>query len=256
MFESSQQQQQHQKQQTLQFWRNSDKVAKNLNQNNNALTQQQYHQQQYINSLINNNIEVPAHLAQPQPQQPQVPVQQYHQPQPTQMQFVDTYVPSAAATPAAATPQPPVLPEQHVVVAEKKNESKNYIYANGYPIIYNNPLPQPHPAQVVIAPVPAPVVPVVPVGPYPVQQPIVSAQGDVIVENTIGGIPFDCRGRPTGHWRDTRFCDIFHACVHGYQRKTYACPIVGERTYFDEITKRCEFVSKNPIGCATNVFLK
>jgi hypothetical protein len=137
-----------------------------------------------------------------------------------------------------------------------KNESKNYIYANGYPIIYNNPLPQPHPAQVVIAPVPAPVVPVVPVGPYPVQQPIVSAQGDVIVENTIGGIPFDCRGRPTGHWRDTRFCDIFHACVHGYQRKTYACPIVGERTYFDEITKRCEFISKNPLGCTVNVFLK
>ena len=51
-------------------------------------------------------------------------------------------------------------------------------------------------------------------------------------------IPFNCLGRPTGHYRDSRFADIFHACVYGSQRKTYACPIVGERTYFDEITKR------------------
>lgn len=160
--------------------------------------------------------------------------------------------------------------QQHQVVSERKTtqpESKNYVYANGYPILVNNPpvvsvaVPQPGPV-VVAAPaplpvaVPAPAVVPVPVGAYPIQQPVVSSQGDIIIENTIGGIPFDCRGRPTGHWRDTRFCDIFHACVHGYQRKTYACPIVGERTYFDEITKRCEFVSRNPAGCAVNVFLK
>jgi hypothetical protein len=166
--------------------------------------------------------------------------------------IADSYIPQ---------PQPP-MPSQEMQITpesnsiqDKKVQSNNYLYANGYPVIYSNPLPQPPPPppQVILAPVPAPVVPV---GPYPVQQPIVSAQGDVIVENTIGGIPFDCRGRPTGHWRDTRFCDIFHACVHGYQRKTYACPIVGERTYFDEITKRCEFISKNPLGCTVNVFLK
>jgi len=236
VYDSIQQQQQKQ----LQFWRNSDKLVKNnLNQlNTNVLSQQH---QQYINSLVNNNVEVPAHLAHlVQPVQPQQQQQQQ------QTQFVDTFGPSVA-TPAVAE-------QQHVALPEKKNESKQYIYANGYPIIYNSP--------VVVAPAPAPVaVPVVPVapvpaGPYPIQTPVVSAQGELIVESTIGGIPFDCRGRPTGHWRDTRFCDIFHACVHGYQRKTYACPIVGERTYFDEITKKCEFISKNPLGCTVNVFLK
>ncbi len=88
------------------------------------------------------------------------------------------------------------------------------------------------------------------VAPFPIQTPVLSWTGEVIIENTIGGIPFDCRFRPTGHWRDSYFCDIFHACVHGQQRKTYACPIVGERTYFDEITQRCEFVHLNPAICA------
>ena len=172
-----------------------------------------------------------------------------------QQQFVENY-------PVQQTPQQ-INPVNHIEqnMAERKpSESKSYIYANGYPVLYNNVLPlpvapPPPPAVAIAVPVPPPV-PVVPVGAFPIQQPVISSQGDVIIENTIGGIPFDCRGRPTGHWRDTRFCDIFHACVHGYQRKTYACPIVGERTYFDEITKKCEFVSRNPAGCAVNVFLK
>ena len=74
--------------------------------------------------------------------------------------------------------------------------------------------------------------------PFQIQQPILSYTGEVIVENTVGGIVFDCVGKPTGHWRDTQFCDVYHACVHGYHRKTYTCPIVGERTYFDEATQR------------------
>ncbi len=83
------------------------------------------------------------------------------------------------------------------------------------------------------------------------QEPVVAATGQIILENTIGGIPFDCRMRPTGHFRDANFCDVFHACIHGFHRKTYSCPIVGERTYFDEITQRCEFVHLNPNACAT-----
>jgi hypothetical protein len=57
-------------------------------------------------------------------------------------------------------------------------------------------------------------------------------------EDVITGIPFDCRNKPNGHWKDTRFCDVFHACIHGEQRKTYSCAQVGDRTYFDEVTKR------------------
>ena len=103
--------------------------------------------------------------------------------------------------------------------------------------------------QVLVDQIPKPV-PERVVAPFTIQKPVLSYTGEVIIENTIGGIPFDCRFKPTGHWRDGYFCDIFHACVHGYQRKTYACPIVGERTYFDELTQRCEFVSLNPAICA------
>lgn len=85
--------------------------------------------------------------------------------------------------------------------------------------------------------------------PFAIEQPVVAANGELVVEQTIGGIPFNCVHLPTGHWRDPNFCDIFHACVHGYQRKSYACPIVGERTYFDEITQKCEFVHHNPHAC-------
>lgn len=57
-------------------------------------------------------------------------------------------------------------------------------------------------------------------------------------EETIVGVSFDCRSKPNGHWRDTRYCDVFHACIGGEQRKTYSCAQIGERVYFDEVTKR------------------
>jgi hypothetical protein len=90
------------------------------------------------------------------------------------------------------------------------------------------------------------------VKPFLIQQPVVSWTGEVVLENTIGGIAFDCAAKPTGHWRDATFCDIYHACVWGQQRKTYLCPIVGERTYFDEQTQRCEFVHLNPTVCTNS----
>lgn len=57
-------------------------------------------------------------------------------------------------------------------------------------------------------------------------------------EELVSGIPFDCRGRPNGHWRDQRYCDVFHACISGEQKKTYSCAQLGERIYFDETTRR------------------
>jgi hypothetical protein len=59
-----------------------------------------------------------------------------------------------------------------------------------------------------------------------------------IREETIMGVSFDCRGKANGHWRDLRYCDVFHACIGGEQRKTYSCAQLGERVYFDEISKR------------------
>ncbi len=56
-----------------------------------------------------------------------------------------------------------ITPESNSI-QDKKAQFNNYLYANGYPVIYNNPLPAP----------------VVPVGPYPVQQPVVSAQGELV----------------------------------------------------------------------------
>lgn len=95
---------------------------------------------------------------------------------------------------------------------------------------------------------------ILPQGAYPIHQPTITNTGETIIENLVGGIPFDCRGRSTGHWRDNKYCDIFHACVYGIQRKTYVCPYVGERTYFDETTRRCEFVYRNPHGCGSNSY--
>jgi hypothetical protein len=57
-------------------------------------------------------------------------------------------------------------------------------------------------------------------------------------EELVTGIPFDCRNKANGHWRDGKFCDVFHACISGEQRKTYSCAQVGDRNYFDEVTKR------------------
>jgi hypothetical protein len=45
-------------------------------------------------------------------------------------------------------------------------------------------------------------------------------------------------GKLNGHWKDTRFCDVFHACISGEQKKTYSCAQLGERIYFDETTRR------------------
>jgi hypothetical protein len=61
-------------------------------------------------------------------------------------------------------------------------------------------------------------------------------------EELVSGIPFDCRGRPNGHWRDQRYCDVFHACISGEQKKTYSCAQLGERIYFDETTRRWKFL--------------
>lgn len=110
------------------------------------------------------------------------------------------------------------------------------------------PLPVPAHPPVVVAPAPAPA------GPYAIQQATITNSGETIIENLIGGVPFNCAGKPTGHYRDTHFCDVFHACVFGQQRKSYSCPFVGEAQYFDDITRKCEFVRNNPLGCATNAF--
>jgi hypothetical protein len=66
-----------------------------------------------------------------------------------------------------------------------------------------------------------------------------SGGGTTAGENLISGISYDCSSRPTGPNRDPKYCDIFHACVFGKQEKTYSCPPMGERTYFDESTRRC-----------------
>lgn len=93
-----------------------------------------------------------------------------------------------------------------------------------------------------------------PVGPYIIQKQTYTSTGELIIENLIGGVAFDCTYKPTGHWRDEKYCDIFHACVFGQQRKSYACPFVGERTYFDEVSRRCEFARLNPYACSSKTF--
>ena len=65
----------------------------------------------------------------------------------------------------------------------------------------------------------------------PLQPPI---QNQKVVVN----VPFDCRGRIDGHWRDTRFCDIFHACLAGEQKRSYGCNQIGERFYFDDASQK------------------
>jgi hypothetical protein len=75
-------------------------------------------------------------------------------------------------------------------------------------------------------------------------------------EELVSGIPFDCRGKLNGHWKDTRYCDVFHACIGGEQKKTYSCAQLGERIYFDETTRRCEFLKNNPMGCMMNNYFQ
>ena len=50
---------------------------------------------------------------------------------------------------------------------------------------------------------------------------------------------FDCSNMPTGPNKDPLYCDIFHACVHGVRKKTYMCPQLGARFYYDSVAQRC-----------------
>ncbi|UJR18059.1 hypothetical protein I4U23_004959 [Adineta vaga] len=75
-----------------------------------------------------------------------------------------------------------------------------------------------------------------------------------INQSVLTNVPFECRGRLDGFWRDLRYCDVFHACVAGEQKRSYGCPQVGERFYFDDKTQRCEFASKDASGCQGNQY--
>lgn len=57
-------------------------------------------------------------------------------------------------------------------------------------------------------------------------------------EELITGIMFDCLGKPNGHYRDYIYCDVFHACISNERKKTYSCAHIGERTYFNDVTKK------------------
>ena len=57
-------------------------------------------------------------------------------------------------------------------------------------------------------------------------------------QKVVVNVPFDCKGRIDGHWRDVRYCDVFHACIAGEQKRSYACNQVGERFYFDDATQK------------------
>jgi hypothetical protein len=56
-------------------------------------------------------------------------------------------------------------------------------------------------------------------------------------ELLITGIQFDCTGKPTGFYKDTKYCDLFHVCVGFKQRKTYGCPQIGDKFYYDDASK-------------------
>ncbi len=57
-------------------------------------------------------------------------------------------------------------------------------------------------------------------------------------QKEVVNVPFDCKGRIDGHWRDVRYCDVFHACIAGEQKRSYACFQVGERFYFDDASQK------------------
>jgi len=57
-------------------------------------------------------------------------------------------------------------------------------------------------------------------------------------QKEVVNVPFDCKGRLDGHWRDARYCDVFHACISGEQKRSYACFQVEERFYFDDVTQK------------------
>jgi hypothetical protein len=201
---------------------------------------------------------IPSDAANAQPAQPPQPPQQQQQQQQQQQSQLGTLIGSIDSSNSYAQPAPAPAPVQQHPPKPVYSQPQSLIQLPLYPApapapIVPAPAVVPVPAPAYPAAVPVPILPV-PVAPYAIQQPGISSYGEPIIENLIGGIPFDCRGLPTGPVRDNRFCDIFHACVFGQQRKTYACPFVGERTYFDMVTLRCEFVRKNPLGCAANAY--
>lgn len=57
-------------------------------------------------------------------------------------------------------------------------------------------------------------------------------------QKVIVNVPFDCKTRIDGHWRDARYCDVFHACLAGEQKRSYGCNQIGERFYFDDATQK------------------
>ena len=57
-------------------------------------------------------------------------------------------------------------------------------------------------------------------------------------QKVIVNVPFDCKGRIDGHWRDGRYCDVFHACISGEQKRSYGCNQIGERFYFDDVSQK------------------
>ena len=57
-------------------------------------------------------------------------------------------------------------------------------------------------------------------------------------QKVIVNVPYDCKGRIDGHWRDTRYCDVFHACIAGEQKRSYACTQIQEQFYFDDATQK------------------
>lgn len=61
-------------------------------------------------------------------------------------------------------------------------------------------------------------------------------------QQVLTNLPFDCKNCIDGFYRDLTYCDVFHACVAGEQKRTYGCPQVGERFYFDGATQK--YISK------------
>lgn len=57
-------------------------------------------------------------------------------------------------------------------------------------------------------------------------------------QKVVVDVPYDCRGRVDGHWRDQRYCDVFHACIAGEQKRSYGCNQIGERFYFDDVSQK------------------
>ena len=60
----------------------------------------------------------------------------------------------------------------------------------------------------------------------------------MVNQKIVVNVPFDCKGRIDGHWRDTRYCDVFHACIAGEQKRSYGCNQIGEHFYFDDASQK------------------